>query len=231
MADGVAAGPAQMDGPPTRTDWAFQVLRSEILIGELEPGQRLKINELVERYDALSPTPVREALARLAELGLVQLTPRRGVRVTPRSDDELRDLQDTRVVLEERAARLTVSNASEEWIDELDSAFAALEDKSMTFAQASFPLSASDLAGWEQLHRRFHMVLIGRAGSQWLLRLIDILFENSMRYRFAELRSDAAAFDRSLGSHRRLRDLAVASDADGLVAELVAHAQLALGSD
>jgi DNA-binding GntR family transcriptional regulator len=69
-------------GPPTRTDWAEQILRGEILTGRLRPGARLKIGELVARYEGLSPTPVREALSRLAGAGLVEFLPQRGVRVT-----------------------------------------------------------------------------------------------------------------------------------------------------
>lgn len=223
-------GPNQYGGPPTRTDWAFQLLRTEILIGDLAPGERLKINDLVRRYPGLSPTPAREALARLAELGLVSLTPRRGVRVAPWSEAELLDLNRNRILLEEQAARAGLANADEGWRNRLQEAFEALERSSLVCAEAPFPLGAGDLVGWEDVHRRFHLTLLGGCDFPWLLRLIDILFENSMRYRFVTLREDPASFERSLAGHRRLLEAALAGDADALVSELRSHAMLSLES-
>jgi DNA-binding GntR family transcriptional regulator len=210
--------------PPTRTDWAFSLLRSEILIGELQPGQRLKINELVERYEGLTPTPVREALGRLAELGLVQMTPRRGVRVSTLSTEELEDLFSTRVLLEERAIRLAMANREAGWTTQLDRAFKELERESALAAGAVEPVSAIELSRWEMAHRRFHMALVDPCGSPWLIRLLDIVFENSMRYRYATFRKDSSSFASSMDSHHRIRELALAGDEEGLIEELRRHA-------
>lgn len=210
--------------PPTRTDWAFSLLRSEILIGELQPGQRLKINELVERYDGLTPTPVREALGRLAELGLVQMTPRRGVRVSTVSTEELEDLYLTRVLIEERAVRLAMANRTAEWEADVERAFRELARESALAADAVEPVSATELANWEAAHRRFHLALIGSCGSPWLVRLLDIVFENSMRYRYTTFRKDSTSFASSMESHRRIHDLALGGDEEGLVEELQGHA-------
>ena len=51
--------------PATRSDWAEERLRAAILVGELEPGQRLHANDLADRWD-VSATPLREAFQRLA---------------------------------------------------------------------------------------------------------------------------------------------------------------------
>lgn len=219
-------------GPPTRTDWAFQLLRSEILIGELRPGQRLKIADLVEQYDGLSPTPVREALARLAELGLVRVSPRRGVSVEECSTEELEDIQEQRLWLEERAGRSSISNGDDAWRAEIAAAFEPLERESERAAHVTREgLSVTELAAWERAHRAFHLALFGRCDSPWLLRLINILFENSMRYRFLSMRKDPKSFLHSLDSHRALRDQAVAGDEQGFLTELARHAGLALDED
>ena len=56
---------------PTRADWVDARLRSDILSGALPPGERLVVADLADRY-GVSPTPLREALRRLAAEGLVE---------------------------------------------------------------------------------------------------------------------------------------------------------------
>ncbi len=67
---------------PLLRDEAYQRLRGAILSGVLAPGDPLGIGELAEQL-ALSRTPVREALARLRDEGLVETRPRSGTRVSP----------------------------------------------------------------------------------------------------------------------------------------------------
>jgi DNA-binding GntR family transcriptional regulator len=82
--------------PGTRTllrDVARDRLRSEIISGQLRPGQRLDDDELAARLGC-SRTPVREALADLDRLGLVELRANRYTRVAvPRDEDVLPALQ------------------------------------------------------------------------------------------------------------------------------------------
>ena len=73
----------------TKADELALELEQAIVRGELAPGQVLRQEELSERY-GVSRTPVREALRRLAALGLVSFEPNRGVRVRTLSRDELR---------------------------------------------------------------------------------------------------------------------------------------------
>lgn len=78
---------------PLLRDLARDRLRSEIISGRLRPGQRLDDDELAARLGC-SRTPVREALADLDRLGLVELRPNRYTRVAqPRDEDLLPALQ------------------------------------------------------------------------------------------------------------------------------------------
>ncbi|MEV8099836.1 GntR family transcriptional regulator [Kitasatospora sp. NPDC085879] len=63
------------------SDEVFQRLRDSIVRGELTPGEKVKDGELAERL-GLSRTPVREALARLADIGLVESKPGVYTRIT-----------------------------------------------------------------------------------------------------------------------------------------------------
>ena len=69
-----------LSNPPTRAQWVDQRLRQAILAGALEPDERLITATLSEQF-SVSPTPLREALQRLAAEGLVEITPQRGARV------------------------------------------------------------------------------------------------------------------------------------------------------
>ncbi len=81
------------------------MLEEAIVSGELEPGRVLRQEELSERFD-VSRTPVREALRRLAALGLVSFVPNRGVRVRTITLDELREAFLVRAELESLATEI-----------------------------------------------------------------------------------------------------------------------------
>ena len=70
------------DSAASLTERAYRELRRAIVRGEFEPGARLRVEDLTRRY-AISSSPVREALNRLSEQGLVKLLENRGFRVAP----------------------------------------------------------------------------------------------------------------------------------------------------
>ena len=91
----------------TKADELALRLEQAIVRGEFSPGQVLRQEELSERY-GVSRTPVREALRRLAALGLVSFEPNRGVRVRTLSREELREAFLVRAELESLATELAV---------------------------------------------------------------------------------------------------------------------------
>jgi DNA-binding GntR family transcriptional regulator len=97
---------------------ATEVIRQAILEGQLEPGRRLKEEELAREL-GISRTPVREALLMLQAEGLVDATPNRGAMVRSHDAEDLHDLYQLRAVLEGYATRLAAVHISEEDVDEL----------------------------------------------------------------------------------------------------------------
>src|ERR1700675_4095920 len=91
----------------TKADDIALALEEAIVSGEIPPGSVLRQEQLSDRFQ-VSRTPIREALRRLAALGLVSFEPNRGVRVRTLSRDELREAFLVRAELEglatERAA-------------------------------------------------------------------------------------------------------------------------------
>jgi DNA-binding GntR family transcriptional regulator len=96
----------------------FKHLRSLILSGRFERGQKLVEEDLAKEFN-VSRTPVREAIRKLETEGLVQYQPRRGVVVTGFSTEDLDDIYATREVLEGLAARLAAVRATDTEVEEL----------------------------------------------------------------------------------------------------------------
>jgi DNA-binding GntR family transcriptional regulator len=97
---------------------AYLEIRSLIVALELAPGSLIDERELVARL-GMSRTPVREAIRRLAQEGLVEVYPRRGMFVTPVDVRELARLSEVRAVLEPEAARWAAERATEAEREEL----------------------------------------------------------------------------------------------------------------
>ncbi|HST15635.1 MAG TPA: GntR family transcriptional regulator [Gaiellaceae bacterium] len=112
----------------TKADDIAGLIEEAIVSGELVPGSVLRQEQLSERF-GVSRTPVREALRRLAALGLVSFEPNRGVRVRTISHDDLREAFLVRAELEalvtEEAARKMTPEALEE-LEECEKRFARL---------------------------------------------------------------------------------------------------------
>jgi GntR family transcriptional regulator, carbon starvation induced regulator len=188
--------------PDSRTDWATARLRSDIMAGTLSPGTKLRTRDLSERY-SISATPLREALQRLAVEGLVTTTPQHGARVAALDATELRSLYEVRMILEPTAVRRSIARAGDERLAQIADTYRAM-------AAAEF-----DDGYWE-LHNRFHALMRADCDSSWMLRFVEILRNNSERYR--RFRA-GTRFDQSRAEHEQLFRACQSRDADR-VAEL-----------
>lgn len=99
--------------PPSVAAHVAELLRSAIYNGELEPGRRLTEQELAKQF-GVSHIPVREALARLAEEGLIEHLPRRGSRVNSFDLATLTEISVVRRLLEQHVVLLVQNNLTTE---------------------------------------------------------------------------------------------------------------------
>src|SRR3954447_26126423 len=105
----------------TKADDIAVVIEEAIVSGELAPGSVLRQEQLSERFE-VSRTPVREALRRLAALGLVSFEPNRGVRVRSVSPAELREAYLVRAELESLATEVATTRMTAADLEALDAA-------------------------------------------------------------------------------------------------------------
>lgn len=97
---------------PSLVEQVYERILSEICEGTLAPNARLIQDELAAAYE-VSRQPVQQALMLLRERGFVADAPKRGVIVTPLDADVLRDVYETREVLDGLSCRLAAERAAE----------------------------------------------------------------------------------------------------------------------
>ncbi|MGD9736116.1 MAG: GntR family transcriptional regulator [Solirubrobacterales bacterium] len=148
-----------------------EALREKILSGAYAPGSRLILNRLAQEHH-VSLIPVREALQRLEAERTVRIEPNRGATVSEISVDDMRDIYETRLVLEDHAIRAAVSRISP---SQLRAAEAALRRMRQRFR-------AGDEAAAYSAHERFHFSLYEASGSAWTVDLVRQLWLSAERY-------------------------------------------------
>ena len=153
-------------------DIVFHTLRQAILMGDLEPGERLLEVSLAEKL-GVSRTPVREAIRKLELEGLVLMMPRRGAEVAKISEKNLRDVLEVRRGLEELSMELAVLRMEDDKLAELEDVNAAFEKK----------LSGTDLTAIAEADERFHMVIYEATGNERLVQVINNIKDQMYRYR------------------------------------------------
>jgi GntR family transcriptional regulator, vanillate catabolism transcriptional regulator len=147
---------------------ALMRLRELIVGGELSPGERIAELAMVERL-GMSRTPIRSALVRLQEEGLLEALPSGGFRVRDFSEGDIRDAIELRGTLEGLAARF----AAERGV--AASLRAEMQDclSGMDALLAPHTLSEQAFAGYIEQNARFHTLLAEMSGSRLLVRQIE----------------------------------------------------------
>jgi DNA-binding GntR family transcriptional regulator len=152
----------------TKADDIAVLIEEAIVSGELAPGSVLRQEQLSERF-GVSRTPVREALRRLAALGLVSFEPNRGVRVRTLSHHDLHEAFLVRAELEGLVTEVAARNLTPEALEQL-------EECERRFARLTKELRSLDpggdrrglMADWMRANHAFHDVLYRAAGMPYV---------------------------------------------------------------
>jgi DNA-binding GntR family transcriptional regulator len=195
----------------------YRELRKAIVRGDFEPGDRLRVEELSRRF-AASNSPVREALNRLAEQGMVRIIENRGFRVAQLSAEGVEDLIRVRLLVECEALRDSVTHGDDAWETAVVGAAHALALVERRLGDA--PRALDD--DWSERHRAFHLSLYAACSSDILRDLVDVLFDRAEQYRRWTAKNRQAP-RRKHDEHQQLVTAALARDADKAVALLTRH--------
>jgi DNA-binding GntR family transcriptional regulator len=189
---------------------AFASLRGAIVDGTLEPGERLVDSELCT-WLGVSRTPVREALARLEQIGLVQVRPGSSTIVSPLDVRAAVEAQAVAASLHELAAREAVPLLKEEHLTAMTTANAAFAD-ALRRADVEDAIASDDA---------FHRVFVDLCANRTVTAVLDDvtpLLRRMERSRFATLVGRA-----SVRQHRAIVDLARQGQVDATARETRAN--------
>lgn len=189
----------------TKADELARVLEEEIVAGVVTPGSVLRQEQLSERF-GMSRTPVREALRRLAALGLVSFEPNRGVRVRALSRGELREAYLVRAELEGLATEVATPRMTPADLAELD-------DVERQFSELTTALrERGDADGtlfddWMRLNHAFHDVIYRVAAMPYVEQVAKSARRRFVSQRMWSARAELDGMvERNDLQHRAIRD-------------------------
>jgi DNA-binding GntR family transcriptional regulator len=158
--------------PVTAQDSALRALRTDILTGQLKPGDQIVQETLAERY-GVSRVPLREALKMLESEGQVAYYPHRGYFVAELSVDDLLELYRLRSLLESEAITHAVPAMSDEDVEAVAALLARVDSAS----------DASDVLLLTEANRLFHFAIFEAGHQPRLTRLLHQLWDATEAYR------------------------------------------------
>lgn len=195
----------ELDALPL-VEQAYQEIRKRILDNLWAPGYQALEQEVALAL-GMSRTPVREALIRLQQDGLVEVAPRRGMRVLPVSPTDMREIYEILTALECSAAEtLARRKPSERELQPLVEATQAMEAA----------LLRDDLGAWALADEKFHLALVRLAGNKLLLESVMGFWDRAHRARMFTLRLRPKPIN-STHEHMNLVRMMACGDAEGAV--------------
>jgi len=176
-------------------------LRLDILSSRLAPGTKLRLDDLKATY-GVGASPLREALARLAESRLVLSVGQRGFRVPAASPEDIMDIAMVRTEIEGLALRRSITFGDDAW----EARVVAARHKLNLCENHHSHQVTEDI--WEQRHREFHYAIVSACNSEWLLHLHRLLVDQFDRYRRLSAESRLPNAPRPL-VHQEIMDAAL----------------------
>lgn len=194
----------------------FLTLEDEILSGKLKRGEMLTENALSARL-GVSRTPLRAALHRLYEEGLVDISPNRGATVIGIGTEELVDIYKIRMRLEGLASAEAATKITEEDIKKLHD----------ILELADFYIAKRDADKLKELDSEFHSIIYRASGSRLLNKTLSELHRNVHFYRKRSLAVEER-LERSAAEHKEILLAIENHDADAADRLTSAHIEAAL---
>lgn len=183
-------------------DSVFDTLEEEILSGKLKSGTPLTELALCARL-GVSRTPIRGALQRLSDEGLVEILPNKGAVVVGISESDLVDIYNIRTMLEGLAAASAVERMTDEDKDRLK--------RSVELSE--FYLGKEDADQLKELDTEFHCIIYHASGNRMLEKLLSSMHKSIKSYRKLSL-SVGDRHKESLLEHKGILEAILDGDAE-----------------
>lgn len=195
----------------TKAEKVFRALRQQIMTSELPPGSTVSERMLAERLD-VGMSPVRVAIQRLAAEGFLAIEPRRGIRVSKFSVQDVVDLFQVRVAMEQLVMLKIAGQLRQSQIDLLTGSLQRYREA------ASLP----DIDEMIEADFAFHRLLAEFHGNKQLSLMLDRTLDSLYR----EIRNSMKVRRRTeerLAEHQQIIDALVRGDAKAAAQSLIEH--------
>ncbi|MBB3899005.1 GntR family transcriptional regulator [Roseococcus suduntuyensis] len=202
-----------IEAPPSLTEQAVAALRRDILSTRLAPGETISEAGAAQRLE-MGKAPIRAALARLAEDGLVQAVPRRGWMVSLVTIRDIHEVFDLRLLLEPEAARRAAGRVDTTMLARLDAVCAEGYDCG----------DAESAMCYLDANKRFHVAIAELSGNGRLARQLDRMLDESTRMLVLGLRRRDRTMEMAHEHHELVERLALGQ---GEAAAALMHEQVA----
>ncbi len=206
--------------PATLTESVADLMLDDIVHGRLQPGSKLRIDELKERY-RMGASPLREALTRLLAIGFVTNESRRGFRVASVSFEDINEITSVRKLIEQRALELSIENASRKWEEQIVMQMARLRHALLHQDPAHNALNPSS----DGMHEDYHRALIANCNSPRLISLQATYYDLAKRYRLLVFQAPTTR-EEFLSRHEILTDVVLSRKKKAACEELGRHLEL-----
>jgi DNA-binding GntR family transcriptional regulator len=195
-------------------DLTLRRLREEILSGVLAPGERLGEEHLAQRF-GISRAPLREALRQLAQQGLIEHLPRRGMRVAELSAADSDELFALRNLLERHAVETALAEPGAARLAGLTAAWELMAEAALS----------GDRYAQNNAHQAFHIEVVALAGQRHLTMAFEPVILKLQLLMATNLRLEAEQRDAAEGveRHRRLLDALGTGDLTLALGALASH--------
>lgn len=194
-----------IESNPSLKDRIYSTLKQAITTSDIYSGTddpRLDERELSDRLQ-ISRTPIREALARLEQEGLVRIVPRKGVFIVRKSKSEILEMITVWAALESMAARLATKAASDNEIANLRRMFGTFKDDELR----------AHIDEYSETNIRFHQTILELGKCALIKEIADGLFVH-MRAIRARTISEEDRVQKSIVDHLHIIEALEARDSD-----------------
>lgn len=201
----------QPHSAPSLTEQTYEIIQNAILSLELRPGDPISVQRLSEQL-GVSRTPVKDALLRLEQDGLVSSIPQKGTYVSSITIEDVEEILELRILLESYAAGRAAELLSP---DELAEAEAILERMKDSYAAEEYFESAT-------IGNQFHELLLSKVKNCRLisfLRQLDIQYTRIRHY----LAIQSKQHSKSIDQHYYVLAALKAGDAQQATAAMADH--------
>ena len=206
---------------PTLSELAYQSIKEQILSCRIRPGEKINIDQ----YSAslgVSATPVREALSKLQQEGLVRYVPRTGWKISRISKSEFHKLQEIKALLE-----LTLADRALPFIKDEDIPQMEALNNSMRALFAAEDGAKPDLEKLLEANDRFHMYIFNFYDNNIMVELLQQTW-NTLRYARLLWISSEEFFSKFYDEHTAIIEAIKKRDREALRAAVEAHLQCGL---